>query len=178
MSQIVIIIGAARSGTKYLRDVLATAPNAARVPYDINYIWRYGSESHPDDALPASLVALHPYTGSPAGRHRATRIDCDLRENGRVDPAHSVCRRRLSGSQVHPSRARWTRCDRKRNASVAGADELAPSVRESARFAAAESRLCLLVRHELCQGAALRAWRGSYLGPALSRDRPGRGSRP
>ena len=56
MSQIVIIIGAARSGTKYLRDVLATAPNAARVPYDINYIWRYGSESHPDDALPASLV--------------------------------------------------------------------------------------------------------------------------
>ena len=49
MSQIVIIIGAARSGTKYLRDVLATAPNAARVPYDINYIWRYGSEIREGD---------------------------------------------------------------------------------------------------------------------------------
>ncbi len=56
MTQPIIIIGAARSGTKYLRDILATAPNAEKVPYDINYIWRYGSEDHPDDALPVSLV--------------------------------------------------------------------------------------------------------------------------
>lgn len=56
MTQPIIIIGAARSGTKYLRDILATAPNAEKVPYDINYIWRYGSENHPDDAIPASLV--------------------------------------------------------------------------------------------------------------------------
>lgn len=56
MSQPIIILGAARSGTKYLRDILATAPNAAKVPYDINYVWRYGSEAHPDDALPVSLL--------------------------------------------------------------------------------------------------------------------------
>ena len=56
MTRPVIILGAARSGTKYLRDILATAPNAVKVPYDINYIWRYRSESHPDDALPASLI--------------------------------------------------------------------------------------------------------------------------
>ncbi|NCO98598.1 MAG: sulfotransferase [Sphingomonadales bacterium] len=56
MTQLIIIIGAARSGTKYLRDILATAPNAEKVPYDINYIWRYGTEEHPNDAMPASLV--------------------------------------------------------------------------------------------------------------------------
>ena len=56
MSQPVIILGAARSGTKYLRDILAQAPNAARVPYDIGYIWRYGSEDHPDDVLPPALL--------------------------------------------------------------------------------------------------------------------------
>jgi hypothetical protein len=57
VSQPIIILGAARSGTKYLRDILATAPNAAKVPYDINYVWRYGSEAHPDDALPLSLLS-------------------------------------------------------------------------------------------------------------------------
>lgn len=52
MAQPIFIIGAARSGTKYLRDILATAPNACKVPYDVNYIWRYGFEQHPDDVLP------------------------------------------------------------------------------------------------------------------------------
>ena len=54
MTQPIIILGAARSGTKYLRDILASAPNAAKVPYDINYIWRYRNGDHPDDALPAA----------------------------------------------------------------------------------------------------------------------------
>ena len=57
MSQPVFIIGAARSGTKYLRDILALASNAAKVPYDINYVWRYGSENHADDSLPLSLLS-------------------------------------------------------------------------------------------------------------------------
>jgi hypothetical protein len=56
MTQPVIILGAARSGTKYLRDILSLAPNAAKVPYDINYIWRYRNGEHPDDALPAANV--------------------------------------------------------------------------------------------------------------------------
>lgn len=49
-----IIIGAPRSGTKFLRDGLAAGGNVTAIPYDINYVWRYGNESWPDDVLPAS----------------------------------------------------------------------------------------------------------------------------
>lgn len=54
----IVIIGAARSGTKILRDVLAAAPGARAVPYDVNYVWRYGApETHdvqdPDTLTPA-----------------------------------------------------------------------------------------------------------------------------
>ena len=52
----VVLIGAARSGTKILRDSLAVATNAGRVPYDISYIWRYGNERSPDDALEPEAV--------------------------------------------------------------------------------------------------------------------------
>jgi hypothetical protein len=75
MSRPVIILGAARSGTKYLRDVLAAAANAARVPYDINYIWRYGSEDHPDDALPASLATERKARFIRAQVHRLAGVD-------------------------------------------------------------------------------------------------------
>lgn len=47
----IIIIGAARSGTKFLRDVLASGSHTAVIPYDMNYVWRYGSESLKDDLL-------------------------------------------------------------------------------------------------------------------------------
>jgi hypothetical protein len=47
----VIVIGAARSGTKLLRDVLAEATGAGKVPYDIGYVWRYRNESRKDDVL-------------------------------------------------------------------------------------------------------------------------------
>jgi hypothetical protein len=49
-----IIIGAARSGTKFLRDSLAAADGVVAVPYDIGYVWRYGNESFPNDELPVS----------------------------------------------------------------------------------------------------------------------------
>lgn len=52
MSQPIILIGAARSGTKFLRDVLASSNQAKCVPYDVNYVWRFGNEKHDDDALP------------------------------------------------------------------------------------------------------------------------------
>ena len=51
--QPVIMIGAARSGTKLLRDVISHHPAIDRVPYDINYIWRIGSEGEPNDELSA-----------------------------------------------------------------------------------------------------------------------------
>lgn len=53
MSEIkpIIVIGAARSGTKILRDSLAAAAATGVVPYDVGFVWRYGNESSPDDAL-------------------------------------------------------------------------------------------------------------------------------
>lgn len=49
--QYVVLVGAARSGTKLLRDVLAEALLIGRVPYDIGYVWRYEQQAHPDDTL-------------------------------------------------------------------------------------------------------------------------------
>lgn len=52
----IIIIGAARSGTKFLRDVLSSVDGVRCVPYDVNYVWRYQAEDAPDDVLdPDSL---------------------------------------------------------------------------------------------------------------------------
>jgi hypothetical protein len=46
-----ILIGAARSGTKILRDTLAKHTEIDVVPYDINYIWRIGNSECEDDVL-------------------------------------------------------------------------------------------------------------------------------
>ena len=51
--QFVFLIGAARSGTKFLRDAIACSEVVSRVPYDVNYVWRYRNESLPDDEIPA-----------------------------------------------------------------------------------------------------------------------------
>jgi hypothetical protein len=49
--QPLILIGAARSGTKLLRDTIACHPHVDKVPYDINYVWRFGNEGIPHDEL-------------------------------------------------------------------------------------------------------------------------------
>lgn len=49
----IVILGAARSGTKILRDVLAEATGGGRVPYDVGFVWRYGNERAADDVLAA-----------------------------------------------------------------------------------------------------------------------------
>lgn len=49
--QPVFLIGAARSGTKIVRDVVALHPDVSKVPYDINFIWRLGNEGTPHDEL-------------------------------------------------------------------------------------------------------------------------------
>ncbi len=54
--QPLIIIGAARSGTKFLRNMLAASPEVRAVPYDVNYVWRYGNENVASDELPAALA--------------------------------------------------------------------------------------------------------------------------
>jgi hypothetical protein len=53
----VVIIGAARSGTKILRDALAAATGAGYVPYDIGYVWRMGNEDLPDDVIQPERVS-------------------------------------------------------------------------------------------------------------------------
>ena len=63
----VILIGAARSGTKFLRDVIGRSAEFATVPYDVNYVWRMADPRAGHDALdPAQLSARH------AERIRAT----------------------------------------------------------------------------------------------------------
>lgn len=52
----VFILGAARSGTKLLRDLLGESGAVRTVPFDVNYVWRHGNEMHPDDALPPELA--------------------------------------------------------------------------------------------------------------------------
>lgn len=51
--QLVILIGAARSGTKLLRDSLGAQAGICVVPYDVNFIWRLGHEGRTSDELGA-----------------------------------------------------------------------------------------------------------------------------
>lgn len=53
--QPIVIIGAPRSGTNLLRDLLAQLPGAGTWPCDeINAIWRHGNVSYPSDELPTA----------------------------------------------------------------------------------------------------------------------------
>jgi Sulfotransferase family len=56
MTRHIIIVGAARSGTKILRDVLAEASGVGCVPYDIGFVWRYGNQRVPHDVLDPATV--------------------------------------------------------------------------------------------------------------------------
>ena len=52
--QPVIIVGAPRSGTNMLRDVLTSFDGVSTWPCDeINYIWRHGNVRYPSDEIPA-----------------------------------------------------------------------------------------------------------------------------
>lgn len=53
----VIIIGAPRSGTNMLRDVLTSLDGIETWPCDeINYIWRHGNIGHSSDEIPAEMA--------------------------------------------------------------------------------------------------------------------------
>jgi len=55
--QPVVIIGAPRSGTNMLRDVLSRIPRIGTWPCDeINYIWRHGNIRHPSDVFSVELA--------------------------------------------------------------------------------------------------------------------------
>lgn len=54
MTQNVVIVGAPRSGTNMLRDVLASAPGVTTWPCDeINPVWKHGNLDIPHDEIPA-----------------------------------------------------------------------------------------------------------------------------
>lgn len=55
-ASVVILISAGRSGSKYVRDLLAASRSCAVVPFDINHIWRHGNEHRSDDVLDAASI--------------------------------------------------------------------------------------------------------------------------
>lgn len=57
MYEKVVIIGAPRSGTNMLRDLLVELPGVGTWPCDeINYIWRHGNVRFPSDAFPPQMA--------------------------------------------------------------------------------------------------------------------------
>ncbi|TDY02693.1 sulfotransferase family protein [Thiohalophilus thiocyanatoxydans] len=53
----VVIVGAPRSGTNMLREILCTLPDVATWPCDeINYIWRHGNVRHDSDVFTPDMA--------------------------------------------------------------------------------------------------------------------------
>ena len=74
MSRPIIVIGAPRSGTKMLRGLIGSHRDVAEVPYDINFVWKYGNYTVPHDEL-------QPADGNPAAA-RFIRRYLAKQENG------------------------------------------------------------------------------------------------
>lgn len=56
MHRPIFILGAARSGTKMLRGILAAHPDVSVVPWDVNFMWKYGNYNVPHDELTVSQL--------------------------------------------------------------------------------------------------------------------------
>ena len=57
MTTNVVIVGAPRSGTNMLRDVLSTLPGVATWPCDeVNLLWRHGNRAEPSDELTPAMA--------------------------------------------------------------------------------------------------------------------------
>ncbi len=52
----IFLIGAARSGTKFARAVLASSDQTSAIDYDVNYIWRYGNDGVDHDELDPNTI--------------------------------------------------------------------------------------------------------------------------
>lgn len=92
----IFVIGAARSGTKLLRDSLATAMSVGKVPFDIGYIWRYGNEDNSDDViapealLPDTVKFIRSYVNRYAAGHPSTVIEKTVGNTMRVPALRAV----------------------------------------------------------------------------------------
>ncbi len=75
----IIIIGAPRSGTNMLRDVLTSFVGICTWPCDeINYIWRHGNIRYPSDEIPVERA-------TPAIKNYIRRHFADIRKEYNVD---------------------------------------------------------------------------------------------
>ncbi len=52
----VFLLGAGRSGTKFLRDMIGTSEDVSTIPYDVGYIWRYGNDECTHDELVPEML--------------------------------------------------------------------------------------------------------------------------
>ncbi len=52
----VFLLGAGRSGTKFVRSILSQSSEIDAIPFDVGYVWRYGNESVPHDELTPDMV--------------------------------------------------------------------------------------------------------------------------
>lgn len=53
----IVILGAARSGTKFLRGVLAAPQGHCATPFDSNHVWRIGNAGAADDELDPDSIS-------------------------------------------------------------------------------------------------------------------------
>lgn len=52
----VFLLGAGRSGTKFLRDIISTSDKVSAIPYDVGYVWRYGNNDCPHDEFTPNML--------------------------------------------------------------------------------------------------------------------------
>ena len=84
--QAVVIIGAPRSGTNMLRDVLCSLDSVATWPCDeINYIWRHGNLRYPSDELPPERAT------DPVRRYIRRQFDWVARRHGVETVVEKTC---------------------------------------------------------------------------------------
>ena len=87
----VIILGAARSGTKMLRGALASHPELSAIPFDINFIWKYGHYGLDHDELgaehwsPRTARFIHDFFARFAGSAGQTVVEKTVSNTVRVE---------------------------------------------------------------------------------------------
>jgi hypothetical protein len=94
----VVIIGAARSGTRFLRRVLAGSDQVTAALFDLNHVWRAGSDEAPDDVLDpgtctaerASAIARRLIAEAQGPRDATTLVEKTVSNSLRVDFVRTV----------------------------------------------------------------------------------------
>jgi len=93
----IIILGAARSGTKILRDTIAAHPLLVPIPYDVNFVWKYGlydikhDELSPDELTKRGNKFIHHFFSNfHQNRSNIRVVEKTVSNTVRVDFVHKV----------------------------------------------------------------------------------------